>query len=78
MAKADGAPERPNRPRIGEISFRTLMLVGVHGSLLAMVVAGFVSQWAVSTVSEHAVSERQRHVRLARGSDDVMQHMLNE
>jgi diguanylate cyclase (GGDEF)-like protein len=54
------------------------MAVGVVGSLLAMGIAAFVGQLGVTAVSERGAAERQRLVRLARGSDDVLQHMLNE
>ena len=64
--------------RSREISFRTLMVVGVHGSLLAMVVAAFATQWGLTAAGDRASVERQRLVRLSRSSDDLMQHMLNE
>ena len=54
------------------------MVVGVHGSLLAMVVAAFATQWGLTVTTDRATRERERLVRLARGSDDLMQHMLNE
>src|SRR3954466_13475711 len=54
------------------------MIFGVHGSLLAMVVAAFVTQWGLTAASDRAAAERQRLVRLSRSSDDIMQHMLNE
>src|SRR5437764_11794917 len=54
------------------------MVMGVHGSLLAMVVAAFATQWGLTAATGRAEAERQRLVRLARGSDDLMQHMLNE
>ncbi|MFL5433363.1 MAG: diguanylate cyclase [Myxococcales bacterium] len=55
-----------------------MMVVGVLGSLLAMALAAFIGQRGVSEVSDRAASERHRLTRLARGSEDVMQHMLNE
>ena len=64
--------------RTREISFRTLMTVGVHGSLLAMVVAAFATQWGITAATGRAEAERQRLVRLARVSDDLMQNMLNQ
>jgi len=54
------------------------MVVGVHGSLLAMVVAAFATQWGLTAATGRAEAERQRLVRIARASDDLMQHMLNE
>jgi diguanylate cyclase (GGDEF)-like protein len=54
------------------------MVLGVHGSLLAMVVAAFATQWGLTAATARAEEDRQRLVRLARGSDDVLQHMLNE
>ena len=54
------------------------MVVGVHGSLLAMVVAAFLTQWGITAATGRAEAERQRLVRLARVSDDLMQNMLNQ
>jgi len=54
------------------------MVVGVHGSLLAMVVAAFATQWGLTAATGRAEAERQRLVRLARLSDDLMQNMLNQ
>ncbi|HVI23445.1 MAG TPA: CHASE3 domain-containing protein, partial [Myxococcales bacterium] len=48
------------------------------GSLVAMALAAFIGQRGVSEVSDRAASERHRLMRLARGSEDLMQHMLNE
>jgi diguanylate cyclase (GGDEF)-like protein len=64
--------------RSREISFRTLMIAGVYGSLFAMVIAAFAMQWGLTVTGERAALDRQRLVRLARGSEDVLQHMLNE
>src|SRR3954453_1476690 len=55
-----------------------MMVVGVLGSLVAMALAAFIGQRGVYEVSDRAASERHRLIRVARGSEDVMQHMLNE